>query len=267
MSCFRSDLLSGHASIVTGGTSGIGFEIAKAIVEHGGNVTVTGRDAEKMQIAVDALGKNARGDIGDVRDADSVASNLTRHLEVFGRLDSLVNNAAGNFLCPLEKMTENAFRAVNDIVSLGTFLWSKAAFDPMKQQGGGRIINIGTHYVDGHGAMVAHSGAAKAAVFNLTKSIAVEWGRYGIRANMIAPGPVEGTEGVRRLLGAGELPPAFRAFMPVGRMASGEEIAGLALYLLAPISDYINGTIIYADGGLHLNSPGLMPPLPLPPSA
>lgn len=262
MSCFKSDLLAGQAGIVTGGTSGIGFAIAQAIVDHGGKVTVTGRDADKMKEAVEALGENARGDIGDVRKAESVASNLAGHLEAYGSLDFLINNAAGNFLCPLEKMSENAFRSVNDIVTLGSFLWSQAALEPMKAARKGRIVNIGTHYVEGHGAMVAHSGAAKAAVFNLTKSIAVEWGRYGIRANMIGPGPVEGTEGVRRLLGEGDVPPAFKAFMPVGRMATGEELGGLALYLLAPISDYINGTMIYADGGLHLNSPGLLPPMP-----
>lgn len=196
---FSKDLLKGQAGIITGGSSGIGLGIAHFLLEHGAQLTITGRDREKLERAAAELGGEVRVSAGDVRKTEDVARNLADHLEAYGKVDFLVNNAAGNFLCPIEDMSENAFKAVMDIVVHGTFKWCKAVHGPMKKAGYGRIVNIGTTYSWSHGAWVAHSGAAKAAVLNFTRSMALEWGPQGILANVVAPGPVEGTEGMKRL--------------------------------------------------------------------
>lgn len=263
---FDKSILKGQCGIITGGSSGIGFAIAKYLIEHGAKITITGRNEEKLQGAVEELGESCIGAIGDVRKSEEIADNLKKHLEKYSKVDFLINNAAGNFLCPLEMMSENAFRSVNDIVSLGTFLWCHAVQPLMKKQKSGRIINTGTTYAFGHGAMVGHSGAAKAAVMNLTKTMAVEWGPQGILCNMIAPGPVEGTEGVRRLMGDPQAMKMMGPFMPVQRMAKGWEIGATATFLLSPLASYINGVVLAVDGGMHLSSPGLIPPI-FPPEA
>jgi NAD(P)-dependent dehydrogenase (short-subunit alcohol dehydrogenase family) len=253
---FKDRCLENMSGIITGGTSGIGFEVAKVLISLGARVTITGRDQDKMEHAANALGPNAFGLIGDVRKSSSVEENVAAHLARFGSLDFLMNNAAGNFLCPLEQMTENGFRSVVDIVLHGTFLFSKAAFPHLKKSKG-LIVNTGTTYVEGPAAWVAHSGAAKAGVMNLTKSMALEWGRYGIRCNMIAPGPVEGTEGVKRLMASPMMKDRMNAYLPLGRMAKGSEIGELITFLLK--MPYITGAVIPIDGGFHLTTPGLIP--------
>lgn len=257
---FKTNILEGQKGIITGGSSGIGLELARYFMEHGAQVTITGRNKEKMDIALKELGEGAQGVIGDVRRSEEVAANYKVHMERFGRVDFLINNAAGNFLCPLENMSENAFRAVTDIVCLGTFLWSKSVQPQMKQQKYGRIINIGTVYADsGPATWVGHSGAGKSAVYSLTKTMAVEWGPQGILTNMIAPGVVEDTEGLKRL--AGGLSEKISSLYPVKRMAKKWEVAALATFLLSPLAAYINGVIIPVDGGSHLAIPGLgIPP-------
>ena len=257
---FDKNFLAGKTGIVTGGGSGIGLAIVRYLVAHGAAVTITGRNGEKLAAAAADVGPAVGYHAGDVRDADQVAANLEHHLAAHSKVDFLINNAAGNFLCPMEKMSENAFMAVMNIVAKGTFLWSKAVFPHMKAAGSGRIINIGATYSWTQGANVAHSGAAKAAVLNLTRTMAVEWGPHGIRTNLIAPGAVEGTEGVKRLTPEGGSPKLLNNLIPVSRMAKGAEIAALAAFLLSPMADYINGAAIPVDGGAHLTVPGLLPP-------
>jgi NAD(P)-dependent dehydrogenase (short-subunit alcohol dehydrogenase family) len=257
---FEKNILKGQSGIITGGTSGIGLAIAEYLIEHGARVTITGRNEEKLKKAVAELGDSAIGACGDVRKSDEIAKSVDKHLGKYGKIDFLINNAAGNFLCPLEKMTENGFQSVNDIVCMGTFLWCRAVQPHMKKQNYGRIINTGTTYAFGHGAKVGHSGSAKAAVLNLTKTMAVEWGPQGILSNMIAPGPVEGTEGVKRLMGDPKAQKMMAPFLPVARMAKGWEIGAICTFLLSPLAAYINGTVIPVDGGQHLTNPGLIPP-------
>ena len=252
---FQEGLMAGKAGIVTGGGSGIGLAIVKALLQYGAKVTITGRNEEKLAKAASELDVTTAA--GDVRNNEDVTRNLNTHLAAHGKVDFLVNNAAGNFLCPLERMSENAFMAVINIVTKGTFLWSKAVQPHMKQAGYGRIVNIGTTYSWTHGAMVAHSGAAKAAVLNLTRTMAVEWGPQGILTNFLAPGPIKDTEGNRRLSpGKGK---DGMGLIPVNRKGDPAEIANMALFLMSPMGDYINGAAIPVDGGAHLNVPGLLP--------
>lgn len=256
---FEKNCLKGRSGIITGGSSGIGLGLAAYLSEHGAGLTLTGRSSEKLEAAVASLSGEIALAAGDVRRPEDVERGLQTHLARFGKVDFLINNAAGNFLCPLENMSPNAFQSVMNIVVNGTFLWSKAVQPHMKARAYGRIINIGTTYSWAHGANVAHSGAAKAAVLNLTKTMAVEWGPMGILTNLIAPGPVKETEGLRRLMPDEKHMAAFQRLMPVPRFAERREIAALALFLLSPMAGYINGAAIPVDGGLHLSIPGLLP--------
>ncbi len=256
---FRSDCLQGQSGLITGGSSGIGLAMAKVLLAHGASLTITGRNQEKLDLAQKELGERVMTSAGDVRIAEDVDRSVASHIQQYGKIDFLINNAAGNFLCPLEKMSENAFRSVQDIVTLGTFLFSKAVFPHMKQKGYGRIINIGATYAWGQGSYVAHSGAAKAAVLNLTKSMAVEWGPAGILSNMIAPGPIADTEGMKRLMADPSHAKRLISLMPVQRMGEGAEIGRAALFLIHPTSSYINGIVLPVDGGMSLITPGLIP--------
>lgn len=256
---FTKDILDGQVGIVTGGSSGIGLAIVKYLLEHGAKVTITGRDEAKLDAVRDELGGDITTSAGDVRDGNAVARNLEDHLSAHGRVDFLVNNAAGNFLCPMDQMSENAFMSVLNIVTKGTFLWSKAVQPSMREQGGGAIVNIGTTYSWAHGAWVAHSGAAKAAVLNLTRTMAVEWGPHGIRTNFVAPGPVRSTEGIRRLMPTGNGIQDMKKLLPIPRPADPWEVAAMVTFLLSPLGTYINGAAIPIDGGGHLTVPGLLP--------
>lgn len=257
---FEKTLLQGQAGIITGGSSGIGLAMAQFLSQHGAKVTIVGRNQEKIDHALTTLEGEGLGVSGDVREAADVDRGVSQHLSHFGKVDFLINNAAGNFICPLEKMSENAFMSVVNIVTKGTFLWSKAVQPAMKEAGYGRIVNIGTTYAWGPSAFVAHSGAAKAAVLNLTRTMAVEWGPMGILSNMIAPGPVKDTEGVKRLMGNPSAGKLIQKLVPVPRLAEGWEIAAMAAFLLSPLGAYVNGAAIPVDGGFHLNVPGLYPP-------
>jgi len=257
---FQKDMLKGQCGVITGGSSGIGLAMAHYLVEHGAALTIIGRDGEKLGEALETLQGKARGCAGDVREAGDVSRCFDEHMKNYQKVDFLINNAAGNFICPLEQMSENAFMSVVNIVTKGTFLWSKAVQPAMKKAGYGRIINIGTTYSWGASALVGHSGAAKAAVLNLTRTMAVEWGPQGINTNLIAPGPVKDTEGVRRLMGNPSAGKLIQRLIPVPRLAEGWEIGAMAAYLLSPLGGYINGAAIPIDGGFHLNVPGLYPP-------
>jgi len=262
---FEKNCLDGQAGIITGGSSGIGLGMAIELARHGAKLTITGRNEEKLKKAADLIQQESLSSHevlicqGDVRKKESIEENLKSHKERYKRVDFLINNAAGNFLCSLEKMSENAFQSVMGIVTHGSFLWSKAVLGSMKEQKNGVILNIGAHYAFNGGPWVAHSAAAKAAVLNLTKSQAAEWGPFGINSNMIIPGPIEDTEGVRRLLPDPSLKKSFTKMIPLQRMGKTIDIAAMAIFLLTPLGAYINGAIIPVDGGLSLTTPGLLP--------
>lgn len=251
--------MSKKVYIVTGGSNGMGKYMAKRFVQDGHSVLITGRDREKLQLTKEELSsENGKLEFFqmDVRDPDMAKEMVQEAVKKFGTIDGLVNNAAGNFICPVEKMSPNGWKSVIDIVLNGTFNCTKAVGDYwIEHKVKGSIINMVATYAWDAGAGVAHSAAAKAGVLSFTRTIAVEWGhKYGIRSNAIAPGPIERTGGADKLWESEEAAKRTLASVPLKRLGTPEEIAGLAAYLFSDEAAYINGECITMDGGQWLNS-------------
>lgn len=252
----RENALSGQVALVTGGGTGIGKSIALTCAQLGADVIVASRNLEHLQPVADeisALGRRAKALTCDVRDVAQVQAVVDAAQE-WGGVDILVNNAAGNFLALAEQLTPNGWRAVIDIVLNGTFFCSQAVGRQMIERNkGGSITNIIATYAWTGGPGTVHSAAAKAGVMAMTQTLAVEWARYNIRVNAVAPGPVE-TEGAGSKLwaipGAAE---AVQKSVPLNRFGTTEEIAELVAFLASPAAGYITGDIITADGGQWLN--------------
>jgi 2,4-dienoyl-CoA reductase [(3E)-enoyl-CoA-producing], peroxisomal len=252
---FQSDLLKNRVALVTGGGTGICRGIALAFASHGCDVAITSRTLEHLEPTRDqlrALGVRAFARAADVRDPVAVNDAVGGVMAELGRLDIVVNGAAGNFICLAENLSPNGFGTVVDIDLKGTFNVSRAALPHLKAQGGS-IINISATlpYLGTIGQ--AHAAAAKAGVDSLTRTLAVEWGPYGIRVNGIAPGPIAGTEGVRRLTNEKSRAGVLRQ-CPMGRMGTVEDIANAVLYLASGAASYVNGVTLVVDGGLWLRS-------------
>lgn len=252
---FSSDVLAGRVAIVTGGGTGICRGIALALAAHGAAVTITSRRVDHLAPTVEeiaALGPGGLAHPADVRDPQAAAAVVEATLQRFGRLDILVNGAAGNFVCAAEDLSPNGFGTVVDIDLKGTFNMSKAALPALKQ-GGGVVLNISAtlHYLGT--ASQAHVSAAKAGVDALTRTLAVEWGPYGIRVNGIAPGPIEGTEGVKRLL-EGEKRRRARHLNPMRRLGRIADVADAAVFLCSDAASFVNGVTLVVDGGQWLAS-------------
>jgi peroxisomal 2,4-dienoyl-CoA reductase len=252
---FRPDLLTGRAALVTGGGTGICRGIALAFAAHGCDVAVTSRKAEHLEPTAAELrsrGVHSVAKVADVRNADAVGEMMSAVIGELGRLDILVNGAAGNFICLAENLSPNGFGTVVDIDLKGTFNVSRAALPHLKTRGGS-VLNISATlpYLGTLGQ--SHAAAAKAGIDSLTKVLACEWGPHKIRVNGIAPGPVEGTEGVRRLM-TDRSRTALREECPLGRMATIDEIASAALYLSSDAASFVTGVTLVVDGGLWLRS-------------
>jgi peroxisomal 2,4-dienoyl-CoA reductase len=252
---FDAQLLKGRAALVTGGGTGICRGIALAFADHGCDVAITSRKAEHLEPTVAELrSRGVRGvaKAADVRSPDGVGEMMAAVVAELGRLDILVNGAAGNFVCLAENLSPNGFGTVVDIDLKGTFNVSKAALPHLKRRGGS-VLNISATlpYLGTMGQ--SHAAAAKAGVDSLTRVLACEWGPHGIRVNGIAPGPVEGTEGVRRLTSD-----VSRASIleqcPLGRMATVDDIARAALFLSSEAASFVTGVTLVVDGGLWLRS-------------
>jgi peroxisomal 2,4-dienoyl-CoA reductase len=260
-SCFRPDVLAGKVALVTGGGSGIGATIAARLAEHGARVALCGRTQGKldeMVAALTAAGAEAFGQVADVRRPEQVEQVMQAIEARWGRLDVVVNNAAGNFLCPAVSLSPNGFGTVVDIDLKGTFNTSRAAF-PLLSRAGGAVINISATLHYGATPLQAHASAAKAGVDALTRSLALEWGPAGIRVNAIAPGPIDDTEGMTRLLPT-ELRERAEQSVPLRRFGTKGEIADAALFLASPASAYVTGAVLVVDGGQWLaGSMALMP--------
>lgn len=255
MSVFKDGLLDGKVAFITGGGSGIGAGIAKRFAEQGAKVAILGRRQEKLDEVVSeitAAGGTALGVSADVRKYDDVQSAVNATVEKFGRLDILINAAAGNFPAPAVGMSANGFKAVVDIDLLGTFNACRAAFEPMSQQGGA-IVSITATQAWVPTPLQCHVGAAKAGIAKMTQDLALEWGGAKIRVNAVAPGPIADTEGMKRL--SPDDPKeqaAMQKAMPVGRWGTIDEICDAMLFLVSPSGEFITGTTIVVDGGQAL---------------
>jgi len=252
---FRADLLSGQVALITGGGTGICRGIALAFAAHGCDVAITSRRIEHLEPTLAdlrATGRRAMAAPGDVRDPAAVERVVSSAMAELGRLDILVNGAAGNFICLAEHLSPNGFGTVVDIDLKGTFNVSRAALPHLKAHGGA-VLNISATlpYLGTMGQ--SHAAAAKAGIDSLTRTLACEWGPYGIRVNGIAPGPVEGTEGVRRLTNDQSRESAVRG-CPLGRLAAIDDVANAALFLCSGAASFVNGVTLVVDGGLWLRS-------------
>lgn len=247
--------------IVTGGSSGMGKAMVKQFANEGAYVIVCARDEEKLLKTKQEL-ETFEGQIAtysvDVRDDEGVKNMISDVVSKFGGITGVVNNAAGNFLCPAEDLSLNGWNAVVDIVLNGTWHMTQAVGQHwIETKQPGSIVNIVATYAWTGGPGVVHSASAKAGVLAMTKTLAVEWGsRYGIRFNAIAPGPIEETGGVEKLIQSEKAHKMALKSIPMHRFGKGEEVANLTSYLMSEQGSYINGTCITIDGGQSIGQSG-----------
>ncbi len=257
---FREDLLKGKTIIITGGGSGLGKSMAARFGELGANLVIASRRQQVIQDAADELrntGAEVLGLTCDVRDVASVQALVDRTKKQFGTIDVLLNNAAGNFISPTENLSPNGFKVVVDIVLHGTFNCTHAVGKEMIANGGGSILNIVATYAWTGSGYVVPSAAAKAGVLAITRSLAVEWAKYGIRSNAIAPGPFPTKGAWSRLAPPGlGIEKKMKNRIPLKRFGEHIELANLASYLISDEAGYINGEVVTIDGGEWLKGAG-----------
>ena len=256
---FRPDLLRDRVALVTGGGTGIGFGIASCLAQAGASVALASRKPDHLEPAAERLrasGAPVMTVETNVREPESVARAVERVATTLGRLDILVNNAAGNFYAPSAGLSPNAWRAVVETDLYGTFYCSQAAYPVMKAQGGGRIISISMTLHYRGWPLMAHATAAKAGVDALTRTLALEWAPDRITVNAVAPGPIP-TEGVKKAFtppGGGEASvPAMDEYavraIPLGRWGTPEDVGQMVTFLAGPGGDWITGAVFVVDGG------------------
>lgn len=253
-SLFRADALSGRVAFIAGGTRGINRAIARRYAEHGAAVFVVSRDPEKVDDTVAelrSLGAPADGAAADVRDFAAVEAAVQRCAASLGAIDIVVSGAAGNFVAPAQALSSKGFRTVVDIDLNGTFHVFRAAYPQLRKPGASLLAISATHALL-PAAGQAHVCSAKAGIQMLTQVLAVEWGAEGVRVNSLAPGPVDGTEGMARLTPDEASRAALFERIPLGRYASLDEVADLALFLASDAASYITGATLVCDGGQSL---------------
>jgi peroxisomal 2,4-dienoyl-CoA reductase len=251
---FAAGILEGKTAVVTGGATGIGSHIVRMLGSLGATVGIVSRKEEKLRAAVDAFksddGIDVKWRTGDVRDPDAMKAVMADLASELGGIDILICNAAGNFICPTEDLSWNGWRTVIDIDLNGTFNCCQAALPYLKEAvDGGRIVSISATAANFGWPGAAHAGAAKAGIQNLMKTLAVEWGGYGIRANYISPGPIEGTEGVDRLIIAQGKSQEALDKIPLGAFGQGKDIATAVVFLATECGKYVSGAELAVDGG------------------
>lgn len=258
----RDDALQGKTIIITGGGTGLGRAMGTYFLKLGANLAITSRKLDVLEKAATEMEAETGGKVlaiaCDVRNYDEVEKMLQQSLDTFGQVDCLLNNAAGNFISPTERLSANAFSAVIDIVLKGSVNCSLALGKYwIDKKLPGNILNIITTYAFTGSAYVVPSACAKGGVLAMTRSLAVEWGRHGIRTNAIAPGPFP-TEGAWQRLLPGDLAQKFdfKTRVPLKRVGEHQELANLAAFLVSDYSGYINGEVITIDGGEWLQGAG-----------
>ncbi|WP_268125605.1 SDR family oxidoreductase [Roseivirga pacifica] len=254
--------LKGQTIIVTGGGTGLGRSMGKYFLELGANLVITSRKLEVLEKAAKELEEETGGKVlplqCDVRDYEQVEAVIKRTEEHFGNITNLLNNAAGNFVSPTERLSARAFATIIDIVLKGTTNFTLALGKHwIAKKQAGTVLNIVTTYAWTGSGYVVPSACAKAGVLAMTRSLAVEWAKYKIRLNAIAPGPFP-TEGAWSRLLPGDLVKKFdpAKLVPVGRVGEHQELANLAAYLMSDFSSYVNGEVVTIDGGEWLMGAG-----------
>ena len=273
-SVFRPGLFDGQVALVTGGGSGIGRGIADLLASLGAHVVLASRKRERVEAAaaeIVAAGGRASAVAVDVRNAELVRTMVGEVAAAHGRIDLLVNNAAGNFYAPSESLSENAWKSVIEIDLYGTFFCSQAVLPVMKAQGGGSIVNISMTLHYRGWPLMAHATAAKAGIDALTKTLSLEWAKFGVRMNAVAPGPIP-TDGVRKAFTppptADGVPDVFaleqaldsyaKRMIPLQRWGSPADIANMVAFLASPGGAWITGAIMVVDGGEWLAKPSAL---------
>ncbi len=255
---FPRELFAQRVVFITGGGSGINLGIAKSYAKVGAKIAICGRTEEKLDHAkseLEELGAKVYAVVADVRDYDAIQDACDQIQVSLGSITDLVCGAAGNFLCPANEMSANAFRTVVDIDLMGTFNAARAAYEQLKEtKGCVLMVSAGQAYMPY--SHQAHAGAAKAGVENLAKNLALEWGQDGIRVNIVVPGPIEGTEGVKRLTDEKQKQMLLQ-LIPLKRLGQAEEIGQVAVFLSSPMAAYITGSQVVCDGGMNLSGSAL----------
>lgn len=246
-SIFRPDLFQGKTILVTGGATGIGRAICRELSSLGARVIMAARNEERLEEASAELGDRVSWHAVNIRSQDSVEALFDHVAENFGKLDALVNNAGGQFASPAHEISAKGWHAVVETNLTGTFLMTREAFLRFFQRSGGAVVSIVADMWRGFPGM-AHTGAARAGVVNLTRTLAVEWAAYGVRVNAVAPGVIEGH-------GLTQYPPQMKSFLeqirqdtPAKRHGTEAEVSAAVTFLLSPAAAYISGEIMKVDG-------------------
>lgn len=248
--------LAKKVAFVAGASGGINLAIAARLAAAGAQTVIVSRSASKIADAAESIrnsGGDALGLVADVRDYEQLAQAFEQTYRAFGPVDIVVSGAAGNFLAPAGKLSARGFRTVVDIDLIGTFNVLRASFDHLRKPGAS-LVSITAPQGARAYAFQAHACAAKAGVNMLTKVLALEWGKHGIRVNAISPGPIAGTEGVTRLWPDEESQVALKREIPLGTLGSLSSVPDAVLFLSSPASSFVTGTILDVDGGYVLSN-------------